>query len=219
MEPLDGVLVKADDGSVDFYSGAQFPTSDQAVIAGTLGIEPGQVRVHVQFAGGSFGRRAQAGSPYAAEAAEVFKAIGGARPVKHMWLREDDIRGGWYRPIYVHRLDGGVGADGTISAWDQVVVGQSIIAGTPFEAMMQNGIDPTSVEGASDLPYAIANRRISLQTMKTGVPVLWWRSVGHTHTGFTTETFIDELLAAAGKDPLQGRIGPARPASRARSVC
>ena len=214
LEPLDGVLVKADDGSVDFYSGAQFPTSDQAVIAAMLGIEPGRVRVHVQFAGGSFGRRAQAGSPYAAEAAEVFKAIGGARPVKHLWLREDDIRGGWYRPIYVHRLVGGVAADGTISAWDQVVVGQSIIAGTPFEAMIQNGIDPTSVEGASDLPYAIANRRISLQTMKTGVPVLWWRSVGHTHTGFTTETFIDELLTAAGKDPLQGRIDLLDPAAR-----
>ncbi len=206
MEPLDGVLVKADDGTVDFYSGAQFPTSDQALIAKTLGLEQGQVRVHVQFAGGSFGRRAQAGSPYAVEAAEVFKASGGGRPVKHLWLREDDIRGGWYRPIYVHRLKGGIGADGTISAWDQVVVGQSIMAGTPFEAMIQNGVDPTSVEGASDLPYSIPNRRVSLQTMKTGVPVLWWRSVGHTHTGFTTETFIDELLTAAGKDPLQGRL-------------
>ena len=206
MEPLDGVLVKADDGTVDFFSGAQFPTSDQATIAGILGLEPAQVRVHVQFAGGSFGRRAQAGSPYATEAAEVFKAIGGDRPVKHMWLREDDIRGGWYRPIYVHRLRGGIGADGKISAWDQVVVGQSIMTGTPFEGMIQNGIDPTSVEGASDLPYAIANRRVSLQTMETGVPVLWWRSVGHTHTGFTTETFVDELLVAAGRDPLQGRI-------------
>jgi len=206
MEPLDCVLVKADDGSVDFYSGAQFPTSDQGVIAKTLGLDPKQVRVHVQFAGGSFGRRAQAGSPYALEAAEVFKAIGGARPVKHIWLREDDIRGGWYRPIYVHKLKGGIGADGSVAAWDQVVVGQSIMAGTPFEAMVQNGVDPTSVEGASDLPYTIANRRVSLQTMKTGVPVLWWRSVGHTHTGFTTETFIDELLVAAGKDPLQGRL-------------
>jgi isoquinoline 1-oxidoreductase beta subunit len=206
LEPLDAVLVKAEDGAVDFYSGAQFPTSDKAVIAATLGVKPEEVRVHVQLAGGSFGRRAQAGSPYAAEAAEVFKAAGASRPVKHLWLREDDIRGGWYRPIYVHRLKGAIGPDGAISAWDQVIVGQSIMTGTPFEGMMKDGIDPTSVEGASDMPYVVPNRHVSLHSMKTGVPVLWWRSVGHTHTAFTTETFIDELLAAAGRDPVEGRI-------------
>ena len=206
MEPLDAVLVKADDGGVDVYMGSQLQTMDQQVIAGTLGLDPAMVRINTLFAGGSFGRRAQAGSPYAAEAAAVFKAFGASRPVKHFWTREDDIRGGYYRPTYVHRLKGGVGADGSVSAWQQVIVGQSILAGTPFEAMMPNGIDPSSHEGASDLPYAIPNRHISLHTMKTGVPVLWWRSVGHTHTGFTTETFVDELLAAAGKDAVEGRL-------------
>ena len=205
MEPLDSVLVKAADGGVDVYCGTQFQTSDQQAVAATLGLEPGQVRVHTQFAGGGFGRRAQAGSPYAVEAATAFKAFG-ERPLKHLWLREDDVRGGFYRPIYVHRLKGAVAPDGAISGWEQVIVGQSIIAGTPFEAMMANGIDPTSVEGASDAPYAIANKRVSLHTMKTGVPVLWWRSVGHTHTAFTTEAFLDELLAAAGKDSVEGRI-------------
>jgi isoquinoline 1-oxidoreductase beta subunit len=205
MEPLDSVLVKAADGSVDVYSGTQFQTSDQQAVAATLGLDPAQVRVHTQLAGGGFGRRAQAGSPYAVESATVFRAFGD-RPLKHLWLREDDVRGGFYRPIYVHRLKGAVSPDGAISGWEQVVVGQSIIAGTPFEAMMENGIDPTSVEGASDLPYAIPNRRVSLHTMKTGVPVLWWRSVGHTHTAFTTETFLDELLTAAGKDSIDGRI-------------
>jgi isoquinoline 1-oxidoreductase beta subunit len=116
------------------------------------------------------------------------------------------VRGGFYRPIYVHRLKGAIGTDGSISAWEQVIVGQSIIAGTPFEAMMKGGFDPTSVEGASDLPYAIPSRRVSLHTTETGVPVLWWRSVGHTHTAFTTEAFLDELLAAAGKDPVEARI-------------
>jgi isoquinoline 1-oxidoreductase beta subunit len=206
MEPLDAVLVKAGDGSVDVYSGAQFPTGDQAAIAGQLGLEPSQVRVHVQLAGGSFGRRAQAGSPYATEAAAVFKAIGGDRPLKHLWLREDDIRGGYYRPIYVHRLKGSIDAEGTISAWQQVIVGQSIMAGTAFEAMVKDGIDPTSVEGAFDMPYPVASRHVSLHTVATGVPVLWWRSVGHTHTAFTTETFVDELLAAAGKDAVEGRL-------------
>jgi isoquinoline 1-oxidoreductase beta subunit len=206
MEPLDAVLVKAEDGSIDVFGGSQLQTMDQQVVAGVLGIDPGKVRINTQFAGGSFGRRAQAGSPYAAEAAAVFKAFGGSRPVKHMWTREDDIRGGYYRPIYVHRLKGSIGADGSIGGWDQVVVGQSIMEGTPFAAMMQNGIDPTSVEGASDLPYAIPNLRVTVHNMKAGVPVLWWRSVGHTHTGFTTETFLDELLEAAGKDPVEGRL-------------
>ena len=206
MEPLDAVLVKAEDGTIDLYSGTQFQTSDQQAIAATLGIEPAQVRVHTQFAGGAFGRRAQAGSPHAIETAAVFKAIGGERPVKHLWLREDDVRGGFYRPIYVHRLKGTVGPDKTISGWEQVIVGQSIIAGTPFEAMMTDGYDPTSVEGASDLPYAIPSKRVSLHTVETGVPVLWWRSVGHTHTAFTTEAFLDELLAVAGKDAVEGRL-------------
>jgi isoquinoline 1-oxidoreductase beta subunit len=206
MEPLDAVFMRADDGSVDIYTGAQFPTGDKAAATAVLGFQPDQVRVHMQLAGGSFGRRAQPGSPYMAEAAEVFKASGGQRPVKHLWLREDDVRGGYYRPLFLHRLKGSLAADGSISAWDQVVVGQSLLADTPFEAAMTDGYDPSSVEGANDMPYAIPNRRFSLHTTKTGVPVLWWRSVGHTHTAFTTETFVDELLAKGGRDAVEGRL-------------
>jgi isoquinoline 1-oxidoreductase beta subunit len=206
MEPLDAVFVPAGDGTVDIYTGAQFPTFDQGVATAALGLQPGQVRVHMQLAGGSFGRRAQPGSPYMAEAVEVFKAGGGGRPVKHLWLREDDVRGGYYRPLFLHRLKGSLGPDGTITAWDQVTVGQSLLADTPFEAAMTDGYDPSSVEGANDMPYAIPNRRFSLHTTKTGVPVLWWRSVGHTHTAFTTETFVDELLAKAGRDAVEGRL-------------
>jgi len=206
MEPLDAVLVRAEDGAIDVYTGAQFPTGDQSAVAQKLGVEPGAVRIHTQFAGGSFGRRAQAGSPYMQEAAEVFKAFGGQRPVKHLWLREDDVRGGYYRPIFVHRLKGSLGPDGKISAWEQIVVGQSLLAGTAFEAAMIDGYDPSSVEGANDMPYSIPNRRFSLHTTKTGVPVLWWRSVGHTHTAFTVETFIDELLNAGGIDSVDGRL-------------
>jgi isoquinoline 1-oxidoreductase beta subunit len=205
MEPLDAVIVKAEDGGIDVFMGSQMQTMDQQVVAGTLGVPPETVRINTLFAGGSFGRRAQPGSPYTAEAAAVFKAFGGARPVKHFWTREDDIRGGYYRPIYVHRLKGWL-EDGAIAGWDQTIVGQSIMAGTPFEAMMKDGVDPTSVEGARDLPYSIPNHRVTVHNMKTGVPVLWWRSVGSTHTGFTTETFVDELLAALGKDPVEGRL-------------
>lgn len=206
MEPLDCVIQMTDNGC-EAWLGSQLPTVDQKTIAGVLGLEPGQVTVNTMFAGGSFGRRAQPAGDFAREAAEALKALGtGAPPIKLVWTREDDIRGGRYRPIYVHRLRGGLDDQGNIAAWEQVIAGQSIVAGSPFEGMIEDGVDPTSVEGASDLPYGIPNLAVSLHTTEVGVPVLWWRSVGHTHTGFTTETFIDELLAAAGRDPVEGRL-------------
>ena len=106
MEPLDAVIIKADDGSIDCYTGAQFPGQDRKALSEVLGVVPEHVRVHTQLAGGSFGRRAQFGSPYMREAAEAFKAAGMARPVKHLWTREDDIRGGYYRPIFAHQGEG-----------------------------------------------------------------------------------------------------------------
>ena len=198
MEPLDAVLIPTEDGGIDCYNGSQFPGQDKAAIADVCGVDPSKVSINVQLAGGSFGRRAQFGSPYMREAAEVFRASGMARPVKHMWTREDDIRGGFYRPIYLHKLKGGIDADGHIVGWDQVIAGQSI--------MHKDDIDETSVEGASDLPYAIPNLRVFSHNTEVAVPVLWWRSVGHTHTGFAVETFIDELLDMAGKDPVEGRL-------------
>ncbi len=198
MEPLDAVLVRNEQGGIDCYNGSQFPGQDKQAIAEVCGVDAANVSVNVQLAGGSFGRRAQFGSPYMREAAAVFKASGMERPVKHMWTREDDIRGGFYRPIYVHRLKGAIGPDGEILAWDQLIAGQSI--------MKKTELDETSVEGASDLPYAIPNLRVFGYNTDVGVPVLWWRSVGHTHTGFTVETFLDELLEKAGKDPVDGRL-------------
>ena len=198
MEPLDAVFIKAADGSLDIYSGAQFPAMDQATAAKIIGIEPAKVRLNTQLAGGSFGRRAQFGSPYMQEAAAVFAATDGTRPVKHMWTREDDIRGGFYRPMYVHRMKASIDPDGKITAWDQTIVGQSI--------MGKADLDETSVEGASNLPYAIPNLRVMAHNVSLAVPPLWWRSVGHTHTGFAVETFVDELLQKVGKDPVEGRL-------------
>lgn len=206
MEPLDAVFIKNADGSVDIYNGAQFPGMDKMTAAKVLGLAPEQVRVNTQLAGGSFGRKAQFGSPYMQEAAAVFAATDGSRPVKHMWTREDDIRGGYYRPMYVHKMRAAMDADGRISAWDQVVVGQSI--------MGKADLDQTSVEGASNLPYAIPNLRVTAHNTKLAVPPLWWRSVGHTHTGFAVETFIDELLQKLGKDPVEGRLAMLAPDSR-----
>jgi len=204
MEPLDAVVRVGADGC-DFWAGSQVPTIDQQVVASTLGLPPTKVRVNTLLAGGSFGRRATPNGDVAGEAAAVAKAIGGDKPVKLVWTREDDIQGGRYRPLYVHRVRAGLDAEGNIVGWEQRIVGQSILKGTPFEAMIKDGIDVTSVEGASTLPYAIPNITVELHTTTVGVPVLWWRSVGSTHTAFSTETFLDELAHAAGRDPLEVR--------------
>jgi isoquinoline 1-oxidoreductase beta subunit len=198
MEPLDAVFVPGDDGTVELYSGAQFPAMDQSVATKILGVEPGKLRLNTQLAGGSFGRRAQFGSPYMQEAAAVFAATDRKRPVKHLWTREDDIRGGYYRPMYMHRMKAAIDKDGKIVAWDQTIVGQSI--------MGKADLDETSVEGAANLPYRIGNLRVTAHNVALAIPPLWWRSVGHTHTGFAVETFLDELLEKVGKDPVEGRL-------------
>ena len=133
-----------------------------------------------------------------AETVEVAKALGWSRPVKVQWTRDNDMRGGRYRPAYVHAMKAGLDGNGNLIAWTNHIVGQSILSGTPFEGMMvKNGIDFTSVEGAANIPYAIPNLRVELTTTDAGVPVLWWRSVGSTHTAYAVEAFLDELAEAA----------------------
>ncbi len=205
MEPLNCVVNLGKDGC-EVWNGEQFQTGDQATIARILWLKPDQVKINMLYAGGSFGRRANPHSDYLAEAAQIAKAIAGRAPVKLQWTREDDMRGGYYRPLYYHTLEAGLDAQGNLVAWRHRIVGQSILAGTAFEGMLvKDGIDATSVEGASNLPYEIPNMMVDLHTTKIGVPVQWWRSVGSTHTAFSTETFIDELAAAAGKDPVAFR--------------
>src|SRR5207247_10310019 len=99
----------------------------------------------------------------------------------------------------------GLEAQWDVVGWEHRIVGHSSAAGTPVEVMVKNGIDPTSVEGASTLPYAIPNITVELHTTSVGVPILWWRSVGSSHTAYSTETFLDELAYAAGRDPLEVR--------------
>ncbi|MBT8079678.1 MAG: xanthine dehydrogenase family protein molybdopterin-binding subunit [Gammaproteobacteria bacterium] len=204
MEPMDCV-VEIGDQKCDIWTGSQFQTNDQYVAAEILGIQPEQVEIHTHFAGGSFGRRAVPDSDYVAEAVTIAKAIGGRAPVKLIWTREDDMRAGRYRPMSHHVLEGGVDDSGEVSAWRHKVTMQSFMAGTAFEAMIQNGIDGSSVEGARNLPYAIENMRVELQPAENGVPTLWWRSVGHSHNAFATEAFFDEMAHLAGKDPYEYR--------------
>jgi len=205
MEPLNAT-VRIGRGKCEIWTGTQFQTMDQQVAARITGLKPEQVEIHTVFLGGGFGRRATPTSDFVSEAVQVAKAAGA--PVKTVWTREDDVRGGYYRPAYVHRARIGLGSDGLPAAWQHVIVGQSIMAGSPFEPMMvKNGVDATSVEGVADSAYlkAVPNHRVDLHSPRTGIPVLWWRSVGHSHTGFVMESLIDELALAASKDPVEYR--------------
>mgnify|MGYP002715536002 CR=1 FL=1 len=205
MEPLDCV-VRLDGSGCEIWAGDQFQTIDQNNAAAAAGLKPEQVRINTLVAGGSFGRRANAASDYIVEAVHVAKALDRGTPVKLVWTREDDIRGGRYRPMYYHTLTAGLDAAGNPVAWQHRIVGQSIIGGTPFApVLIKDGVDGTSVEGASNLPYDIPNMLVDLHTTEVGVPVLWWRAVGSTHTAYSTEVFIDELASAAGKDPVEFR--------------
>ena len=205
MEPMDCVVeLRAD--ACTIWNGAQFQTADQFAAAQITGLQPEQVTINTLFAGGSFGRRAVPDSDYVAEAVSIAKAINGRAPVKLVWTREDDMAAGRYRPMSYHILEGALDDDGNISAWRHRLALQSIMTGTAFEAMVENGIDSTSVEGSRGLPYTIPNLQVDLATVEgVGVPVLWWRSVGHTHNGYVTEAFFDELATAAGKDPFELR--------------
>jgi isoquinoline 1-oxidoreductase subunit beta len=206
MEPLN-CAVKIDGDRCEIWTGTQFQTIDQLVASKILGTTPDKVTIHTMFLGGGFGRRATPSSDFVSEAVIVAKAAG--VPVKTVWTREDDIHGGYYRPAYVHRIQTGLDEQGRPVAWDHVVVGQSIIAGTPFEGMMsKHGLDPTSVEGLAESPYLDSTSavRISLHSPKTPIPVLWWRSVGNTHTAFAMECTIDEAAHASGQDPLAYRM-------------
>lgn len=204
MEPLNAT-VRFDGDRAEAWVPSQFQTMDQMAIGQMLGLKPEQVTFHTEFAGGGFGRRAVIDSHVPREAALIAKRFRGT-PIKLIWTREDDVRGGYYRPMHAHRVEIGVGRDGMPAAWRHVIVGQSLVAGTPFAAMMiKNGVDETTVEGAADTSYNIANFHVSAHNPTVNVPVLWWRSVGNTHTAFVMETLIDELATRAKMDPITYR--------------
>ncbi|TAK15621.1 MAG: xanthine dehydrogenase family protein molybdopterin-binding subunit [Rhizorhabdus sp.] len=217
MEPLDGFIIW-DGTTARARFGSQGQTFDQGAIAKVLGIATDKVDIETLYAGGSFGRRATPTSHLAVELAEVARAMPPGTPVKLVWTREDDIHGGYYRPLIVHRLRGAV-KDGKISGWSNTIMGQSFMIGSPFEAMAApNGIDASMSEGASQLLYEIADFQCDAHVAKSPVPTLWWRSVGHTHTGYAVECFVDQLLIAAGKDPVAGRLAMMGKSPRAAAV-
>jgi isoquinoline 1-oxidoreductase subunit beta len=204
MEPLNCTVKLAAD-HCDIWVGTQLPGLDQAAAAKILGFAPDQVTVNTVFLGGGFGRRATTQSDFVSEAVQIAKASG--QFIKMVWTREDDMKSGYYRPAFVHRVKVGLDGSGMPVAWKHNIAGQSIMAGTPFAAMIKNGIDDSSVEGISDSPYldAVPDHYIGLHTTTSPIPVLWFRSVGNTHTAYVMETMVDELAHAAGQDPVAYR--------------
>jgi isoquinoline 1-oxidoreductase beta subunit len=207
MEPLN-CTVQLSDGGAELWVGSQCPGLDTVAAARVLGLKPEQVKMHVQMAGGGFGRRFVGTSDYVVEACEVAKAVRSAglnAPVRTLWSREDDIKGGYYRPMHLHHAHIGFDERGKVLAWDHVIVGQSITSGTVFEEFqVKNGIDATATEGMRH-PYPLP-MRLTVHHPKTNVPVLWWRSVGSTHTAYVMQTLLDDIARATKQDPVAYRM-------------
>jgi len=202
MEPLNCVVEYKPGESAVIHSGSQMPTGDRAAAVAVLGLAPEQVNIVTMLAGGSFGRRATIDADLVSEATQIAKAINGKAPLKLMWTREDDIRSGKYRPMAVHRMTARLNK-GAIEAWGDRTAIQSIMAGTPF--LPAGAADLSSIEGGFDVPYAISNITADVHWPTSPVSVLWWRSVGHTHTAYAKEHFFDVAAQKLGKDPVAYR--------------
>lgn len=229
MEPMN-CTINYDGKTCEIWSGHQMPTIDRdtagailfpgilgtaakavgvspstmGAVKGFVGMGEERIKVHTTYAGGSFGRRANKNSDYVVEAAHLAKIV--KKPLKIMWTREDDMHGGYYRPFTYHKVKIGLDSSGLPLAWNHSIVGQSVVGDSFFEKMMvKNGVDPTVVEGVSDSPYEVANRHVEVQLTKQPVTVLWWRSVGHTHTAYVMETLMDEIAEKSGVDALELR--------------
>lgn len=207
MEPLACTVDLRADGCQLYYA-AQMPGIDAGAVARATGLPPEKISIQVLMGGGGFGRRAVPTSEYVLESVSVAKALAAAgkrAPVKVMWSREDDVKAGYYRPMAVHRAEIGFDAQGQVLAWDHRIVCQSIGVGTPFEGwMVKDSVDSTATEGMG-APYKVP-LRLSVHHPKVNVPVLWWRSVGSTHTAFVMETLVDEIAQATRQDPVAYRL-------------
>lgn len=207
MEPLNCTIEQTADGTIVLHDGAQMPTGPHMAYQQIFQLPPEKIQIKTMLAGGSFGRRATPDADYQVEAALAFVVTDRSRPVKLVWTREDDIRSGYYRPAFGHKVRVGLDADGNIVGWQHQVAGQSIIKGTAFEAMLvHDGVDHSSIEGIADSPYQIPGMALGLTDTPKATSVLWWRSVGHTHTAYVMETMMDMAALAAGRDPVEFRL-------------
>jgi isoquinoline 1-oxidoreductase beta subunit len=200
MEPVNCTVHLRKDGC-DIWVGTQVIGRAQAVAAELTGLPPEKVIVHNHMLGGGFGRRLEV--DFIAKVVEIAKQVEG--PVKLIWSREEDIQHDMYRPYFYDRIYAGLDASGTPVAWSHRICGSSIIARWAPPAF-KDGYDFDTVDGAKEMPYSIPNVRVEyVRHEPPGIPTSWWRSVGPSHNIFVVESFIDELAAAANKDPVDYR--------------
>jgi isoquinoline 1-oxidoreductase beta subunit len=201
LEPTN-CTAHVEKGRCRIWAPTQGQTATQAEAARICGLPPEKVEVMTTPCGGGFGRRGE--TEVVTEAVSLSRAMN--RPVKVIWTRDDEFAHDVFRPASVCRISGGLDADGNLVAWSHRLVAASIMSRL-WPSAVQNGIDPTSVEGVAGMPYAIPNFRIEYAIPDLPIPVGWLRSVGHSYNCFTVESFMDELAHAAGKDPVAFRLG------------
>jgi isoquinoline 1-oxidoreductase subunit beta len=213
MEPMNcTVLVQKD--SCEVWVGSQVTARAQAAAAKATGLPLDKVVVHNHFIGGGFGRRLEIDGVI--RAVQISQHVNG--PVKVVWTREEDIQHDMYRPYFVDRLSAGLDEQGMPVAWHHRFAGSSIVARW-LPPTFKNGLDPDTTDGAIDLNYGLPNMRVEyLRIEPPGIPTAFWRSVGPSHNVFVVESFMDELAAAARKDPVEYRRALLEKAPRAKAV-
>lgn len=202
MEPINTTIHVRPDGA-EVWVGTQVPVRAQNAVVKVTGLKPEQVVIHNQYMGGAFGRRLEEDSIF--QAARIAKGLG--YPVKLIWSREEDMQHDMYRPYYYDKISAGLDAQGRIVGWTHRTTGSSITARYAPEGMDKGGkLDPDAVEGSVETPYEFPAHLVEyVRAEPRGVPTSWWRGVGPTHNVFVVESFIDELAAAAGVDPVEFR--------------
>lgn len=235
LEPMNAVL-RIENGEADLWSGNQAPTGVQGLVTRFSGIPAEKVRVHNSFLGGGFGRRATLS--HIVEVTEI--AVATDKPIHLLWTREDDMKHGVYRPASLMKLKAGVSKEGDITAWQARRVGGNItprtlenmipallpglgdgtadfITGLAGELFQNWIVDYTSIEGLSE-DYDMPNKQVSHVTVEHGIPLTFWRSVGHSYTAFAAESMIDELAEKANKDPVEFRLSNTKNNARLNNV-
>jgi isoquinoline 1-oxidoreductase beta subunit len=207
MEPNNAACRMRDDGVLEVWASTQSPEYTRIAASESGRVPKEQVQVHVMLAGGAFGLHSSARADPVAEVVEIARAMDWKYPIKVQSLRQEEFKSGRYRTMAVHRVRAGTDAGGTLTAYHQQLAAQPTGVNLPVvrDVIVNNGVDYLTVTGATDPPYSFSNVKVEVSDVKSGVPVMTWRSVGNSHTEFARESALDELAAAAGRDPVDLR--------------
>jgi isoquinoline 1-oxidoreductase beta subunit len=209
MEPNNAACRMRDDGVLEVWASTQSPEYTRIAASESGRVPKEQVQVHVMLAGGAFGLHSSATADPVAEVVEIASAMDWKYPIKVQSLRQEEFKSGRYRTMAVHRVRAGTDAGGHVTAYHQQLAAQPTGVNLPIvrDVIVNNGVDYLTVTGATDPPYSFSNVKVEVSDVKSGVPVMTWRSVGNSHTEFARESALDELAAAAGRDPVDLRRG------------